>query len=179
MRGSRLYKERDGVVYDTYTASLIFPGQAMLMQYLAVTPEGRYFVAMIASVSRFGHAIFPLTRRGAVEFAIKYKAPDSILQDIGVTIQSPPESDDPYNQRTARFIWVKPRLLGRDWLLQHHDGRYFLLKNRRMFKWRWQRTRPMDQRQALRRTLRDHADNDALQKLGLAVERGETRELIA
>ena len=37
----------------------------------------------------------------------------------------------------------------------------------------------MDQRQALRWTLRDHADNDALQKLGLAVERGETRELIA
>ena len=97
MRGSRLYKERDGVVYDTYTASLIFPGQAMLMQYLAVTPEGRYFVAMIASVSRFGHAIFPQTRRGAVEFAIKRKASDGILQDIGVTIQSPPESDDPYH----------------------------------------------------------------------------------
>ena len=175
-----MYKVKDGVVYDTYTASLVFyPGPAWPVQYLALTPEGRYFVVMLGSVSSLGYATFPLTRRGAVEFAINRKAPDGILKGLGVTIQSPPESDDPYNRRTACFIWVKPRLPGRDWLLQNHDGRYFPLKNRRMFKWRWQRTRPMDQRQALRWTLRDHADNDALQKLGLAVERGETRELIA
>ena len=119
-----MYKEKDGVVYDTYTASLVFyPGPATPMQYLSLTPEGRYLVVMIGSVSSFGHAIFPRTRRGAVEFAIKHRAPDSILQGLGVTIQSPPESDDPYYLRTACFIWVKPRLLGRDWLLQNYDGR--------------------------------------------------------
>ena len=96
-----------------------------------------------------------------------------------MTIQSPPDSNDPYNQRNAHFIWEKRRLLGWDWLLQNDDGRYLLMKNRRISRRRWQRTRPMDQRKALRWALRNYADNVALRELGLAVERGETWRLIA
>ena len=159
---------KDGVVYDTDTARVLHDPNSSLAQFLAVTPEGHYFVAVLGGLF-LGWVIFPRSHRRTVEFAIKYKAHDNVLKRLGVTIQSPRESEDPYEQQTARFIWMKERLLGRDWLLQNHDGRYFLLKNRRLFRWRWQRTRPMDQRQALWWALRDYADDESLEMLGLSL----------
>ena len=47
MRGPRVYKEWGGVLYDTYIASRVFcAGRALIPQYLAVTPEGHFFVVM-------------------------------------------------------------------------------------------------------------------------------------
>ena len=109
----RAYKMKDGVVYDTDTARVLHDPNSSLAQFLAVTPEGHYFVAVLGGLF-LGWVIFPRSHRRAVEFAIKYKAHDNVLKRLEVTIQSPRESEDPYEQQTARFIWMKERLLGRD-----------------------------------------------------------------
>ena len=168
---------KDGVVYDTDTAGALHSANPFVGEVHAVTPEGHYFKAVFGGFA-LGRVIFPLTRRGAVEFAIKHKADDYVLRRLGVAIQKPIKAGDPYDQLSARFIWMKPRFLGKDWLLQNHDGRYFLLKNRRISRCRWQITRPMDQKKALRWALRNYADNEAVRKLGLAVESCETRFLL-
>ena len=75
MRG---YKMIDGVVYDTDTAGVLHRANPFVGEVLGVTPEGHYFTALFGGLI-LGWVIFPLTRRGAVEFAIKHKADDYVL----------------------------------------------------------------------------------------------------
>ena len=81
------------------------------------------------------------------------KAPNRILERLGVRILDHVESDEPYNLMSADLVWGEPTLFGCLWdfLARNYDGRLFLFRNlelseMRIHKW----IKPMSQRQALK-----------------------------
>ena len=151
----RAYKEVDGVVYDSDTADVLHHKDNLLSRIvLAVTPDGHYFSATWGGLM-VGWVVFPRPNRlWAIHDAIRLKAPDSVLERMGVTILPEVESDEPYNLLSAELVWGERMFRFRwmfDFLAQNYDGRFFLFRNLELFDVRIKKwVKPMSQRQALK-----------------------------
>ena len=85
----QLYEVVDGVTYDSNTAKPLYEWTNVLGALLtvAVTPEGNYFVAISVSGRFYGdQSVTPWNRATAICEAIKRDVPDSVLEQMGVTI---------------------------------------------------------------------------------------------
>ena len=152
---NRAYKVANGVVYDSDVAEVLHHRDNFLSRkVLAVMPDGHYFCAIWGGLA-LGWVVFPIHNRlWAIREAIELKAPDSVLEKLGVSILMEVESDEPYNLLSAEFVWGERMFRFRwmyDFLAQNYDGRFFLFRNFeigdvRIKKW----VKPMSQRQALK-----------------------------
>ena len=108
----RAYKVADGVVYDSRTADVVYHNDTLFGRtVLAVTPDGHYFEAIWRGLT-FGWLVYPLGNQlWAIREAVGMKAPDSVLERLGVRILKKVKSDEPYNLISADMLWGERKLL--------------------------------------------------------------------
>ena len=116
--------------------------------------------------------VFVTSRLGAIDMCIKMRAPDSVLDDLGVDIQKPTASPKPFDrasQRTRLVAAYHPHSLWFSCLYINYDGSYV---NNRLINFEplplyqdW--SRPFTQRQAIRFALKRQRTEDALALLGV------------
>ncbi len=133
-REIRVFKEIDGVVYNSDTSDVIHYWDRFLggRRVLAVTPCGHYFLAYLYEAfftPRF--MVLPIGRRHAIWLASKSDAPEEAMRKLGVKVENPIESDEPYNLISSETIWPHRMLLGFGWrtLLRNYDGRLWMFKS--------------------------------------------------
>ena len=168
-REVRVFEEIDGVVYDSDTADIIhywdsFGGRNII----ATTPEGRYFLARIYEsffTPRFW--VLPIGRRYAIELAAKNDAPDKAMEELGVKILNPVESDEPYNIVSSETIWPHRTLFGWRTLLRNYDGRLWMFKSFDILGIQTHWASPISQRQAIAWAIRKGAWSEYLAMLGV------------
>ena len=173
----RAYKVKDGIVYDSKTADVLhhrdrWYGTRLV---LAVTPEGHYFEAVFAGLI-MGWQIFPLSRLGAVYWALRNKAPDSVLERLGVTVFPEPQvaPGKPYEwPGSCDILGAKKKLFTNDFLYtseflcQNPDRRFFIFDGMILLRrFTFEEHIPMTQREALKWAILHGAPWDALETLG-------------
>ena len=173
----RAYKVKDGIVYDSRTADVLhhrdrWYGTRLI---LAVTPEGHYFEAMFAGLI-MGWQIFPRSRLGAVYWALRNKAPDKVLERLGVTIFPTPDvaPDKPYEwPGSCHILGARKKLFTNDllytseFLCQNPDGRFFVFDGMILLRrFVFEENVPMTQREGLAWGIRHGSSWAALEVLG-------------
>ena len=182
----RAYKEKNGIVYDSETADIIHYHDGLLghRTILAVTPEGNYFVASFAGLIA-GWQIFPYSRFMAVMWALDKKAPDDVLERLGLTISPEPDvaSDKPYEDLpVCEMLYAKKKLFT-NWFIhtceffcKNPDGRYFVYEGMILLgRFIFEEYRPMTPREALSYGMKNPVTWYDLEQLGY-VRTDEERE---
>lgn len=182
----RLYKVKDGIVYDSDTADVIYVHDSFMgnRRVLGVTPEGNYFIASYGG-ALMGWVIFPYTRLMMVWRALEMKAPDEALERLGLELI--PEPDVPADKPYEGFPTIEPiaskntRFTNKfihtcEFLFKNPDGRYFVYDGMILLsRFTFEERRPMTQRKALLWAFKNYAPWAVLEMLGY-VRTDEERE---
>ena len=165
------------MVYDSDTADILHHVDVFTSRkILSVTPEGHYFEAIYGGMA-IGWAIFPQSRLWSIRWAVKHKAPDDVLERLGVEILRTVKSDELYNLMSADLVWGERRLFntGYDFLARNHDGRFFLFRDLDILGIRIRWVKPKTQRQALRWAVWNvpNSQSEAFQMLGVCLIDGD------
>lgn len=182
----RAYKVKDGIVYDSDTADVLhyhdgFMGNRAI---LAITPEGHYFMASFAGLIT-GWMIYPYSRMMAVMWALEKKAPDAVLERLGVTIAPEPDvpPDKPFEDlRICEMMCARNKLFT-NWFIhtceffcKNPDGRYFVYEGMMLLgRFLFEEYRPISPRDALLYGIKHMATWQDLERLGY-VRTDEERE---
>ncbi len=160
------YTVKDGIEYNSETADVLHHRDTWYgyRRILAVTPDGNYFEAIIGSAF-FWWQVFPFSRLRAVRWALENKAPNGILERLGVTLMPAPNvaPDKPYEDISICALFHSKKKLSQnnflytvEFLCQNPpDGRSFLYDGMHFFRsFLFEDYIPMTQREALRTTSR-------------------------
>lgn len=171
------YTVKNGIEYNSDTADILHYRDTWYgyRRVLALTPDGHYFEAMIGSI--FGWQVFPLSRLRAVEWALANKAPDRVLERLGVTVMATPNvpADKPYEDLlVCEFLHAKKKLFKNDVLYTIEalcqnppDGRFFLYDGMRVLRlFLNEDFIPMTQREALLWGIKYMAPWESLEIMG-------------
>ena len=172
------YTVKNGIEYNSETADVLHYRDTWYgyRRILAATPDGHYFEAIIGSVL-FGWQVFPLSRLRAVEWALRNKAPDRVLERLGVTLMPVPNvaPGKPYEDLLiCEFLHSKKKLFRNDVLYTLEvlcqnppDGRFFLYDGMRLLRtFLLEDYIPMTQQEALLWGIKHMAPWDSLEIMG-------------
>ena len=178
MMFDRVHKIKEGIEYSSETAEVLHHRDPWHggRRILAVTPDGHYFQAMFGGIM-LGWQIFPYSRLRAVCWALENKAPDPVLERLGVTVQ--PEANVPPGKPyesvfSTDVLHSKKKLFKNDvlytveFLCQNPpDGRYFLYDGMRVLRaFLLEDYIPMTQREALLWGIKHMAPWESLEIMG-------------
>lgn len=170
-------KVEDGIVYDTETAEIIYIGDGG-RKILAITPDGHYFVVYVSGMISEWAYLSPYSRFMAVWWALRTKAPDDVLERLGVKLLPEPNvpKDKPYEPyhsldvlcaKDQKFIKNNFFIASAQFLFKNPDGRFFLYDGMILLsKFVFEENKPMSQREALLWAIDNMAPWDTLAILG-------------
>ena len=168
-REVRVYKEKDGVVYDSETATVLHYRDNCFVdrEILAVTPDGHYFLAFLTGGLTDWTYVRPIGKLHALMWSIKHDGPDDVLRSQGVKVSRPIESDEPFNLLSSTLLGGRKRLFGYDFLEQNYDRRLFVFQGREICGIVvMKKVYPLTQRQALQWTLDCNTPLETFYQLG-------------
>ena len=171
--------EIDGATYDPATLQKLHSAWTPMLwatETLYRAGDGAFLCTCHSPIlhrRNRGHVIAP-TRLGAIDIAIKLKAPDSVLRELGVMNAPGPDRPAPLDRSHRDTILLAashPLSFWYECLYYNHDGSYVKsrLVNFSPLPYYQDFNRVISQREAIRYVLRRERAESALKILGVAI----------